>query len=200
MYRMYMYQMEFGLTYLRMFVYIILITKILTFAPIIIYIFNEKFDFLKCSFAIWVCMYCAINFINIERIIVDTNVNRVSDTRKIDYEYICSIASEDSFDILEGELEKNNLNAMERFDVTNTVYKLANDSKEMEWQEFNIPKWKVKEKNIDIDELENELEQLKEDARKEELRQKRKSYRIKVPPKRLRLGHQLKLLRLTQKL
>lgn len=175
MYRMYMYQMEFGLTYLRMFVYIILITEILTFAPIIIYIFNEKFDFLKCSFAIWVCMYCAINFINIERIIVDTNVNRVSDTRKIDYEYICSIASEDSFDILEGELEKNNLNAMERFDVTNTVYKLANDSKEMEWQEFNIPKWKVKEKNIDIDELENELEQLKEDARKEELRQKRKA-------------------------
>ena len=175
MYRMYMYQMEFGLTYLRMFVYIILITEILTFAPIIIYIFNEKFDFLKCSFAIWVYMYCAINFINIERIIVDTNVNRVSDTRKIDYEYICSIASEDSFDILEGELEKNNLNAMERFDVTNTVYKLANDSKEMEWQEFNIPKWKVKEKNIDIDELENELEQLKEDARKEELRQKRKA-------------------------
>ena len=175
MYRMYMYQMEFGLTYLRMFVYIILITEILTFAPIIIYIFNEKFDFMKCSFAIWVCMYCVINFINIERIIVDTNVNRVSDTRKIDYEYICSIASEDSFDILEGELEKNNLNAMERFDVTNTVYKLANDSKEMEWQEFNIPKWKVKEKNIDIDELENELEQLKEDARKEELRQKRKA-------------------------
>ena len=175
MYRMYMYQMEFGLTYLRMFVYIILITEILTFAPIIIYIFNEKFDFLKCSFAIWVCMYCVINFINIERIIVDTNVNRVSDTRKIDYEYICSIASEDSFDILEGELEKNNLNAMERFDVTNTVYKLANDSKEREWQEFNIPKWKVKEKNIDIDELENELEQLKEDARKEELRQKRKA-------------------------
>ena len=175
MYRMYMYQMEFGLTYLRMFVYIILITEILTFAPITIYIFNEKFDFMKCSFAIWVCMYCAINFINIERIIVDTNVNRVSDTRKIDYEYICSIASEDSFDILEGELEKNNLNAMERLDVTNTVYKLANDSKEMEWQEFNIPKWEVKEKNIDIDELENELEQLKEDARKEELKQKRKA-------------------------
>ena len=47
MFRMYMYQMEFGLTYLRIFVYIILITELLTFIPIIKYIFNEKFDFLN---------------------------------------------------------------------------------------------------------------------------------------------------------
>lgn len=166
MYRMYMYQMEFGLTYLRMFVYIILITEILTFIPITIYIFYEKFDFMKCSFVIWICIYCAINFINIERIIVDTNVNRTSSTRGIDYEYICSIASEDSFDILEAELQKDNLNALDKLRLTKTLLTLANESKEMDWQEFNRAKWRVNEKNIDtqgidekINELDNEIKQ-----------------------------------------
>lgn len=175
MYRMYMYQTEFGLTYLRMFVYIILITEILTFVPITIYIFYEKFDFMKCSFAIWICVYCVINFINIERIIVDTNVNRTSSTRGIDYEYICSIASEDSFDILEAELQKDNLNALDELRLTRTLLTLANEAKEMDWQEFNISKWRVNEKNIDTQELEIQVENLDDDAKEEELRQRREA-------------------------
>lgn len=175
MYRMYMYQTEFGLTYLRMFVYIILITEILTFVPITIYIFYEKFDFMKCSFVICICIYCTINFINIERIIVDTNVNRTSSTRGIDYEYICSIASEDSFDILEAELQKDNLNALDELRLTRTLLTLANESKEMDWQEFNISKWRVNEKNINIDLLEKEIRDLDDDAKEEELRQRREA-------------------------
>ena len=175
MYRMYMYQMEFGLTYLRMFVYIILITEILTFVPVTIYIVYEKFDFMKCSFVIWICIYCAINFINIERIIVDTNVNRTSSTRGIDYEYICSIASEDSFDILEAELQKDNLNALDELRLTKTLLTLANESKEMDWQEFNRAKWRVNEKNIKIDLLEKEIRDLDDDAKEEELRQRREA-------------------------
>lgn len=175
MYRMYMYQMEFGLTYLRMFVYIILITEILTFVPITIYIFYEKFDFMKCSFVICICIYCTINFINIERIIVDTNVNRTSSTRGIDYEYICSIASEDSFDILEAELQKDNLNALDELRLTRTLLTLANESKEMDWQEFNRAKWRVNEKDIDTQELEIQVENLDDDAKEEELRQRREA-------------------------
>ena len=175
MYRMYMYQTEFGLTYLRMFVYIILITEILTFVPITIYIFYEKFDFMKCSFVICICIYCTINFINIERIIVDTNVNRTSSTRGIDYEYICSIASEDSFDILEAELQKDNLNALDELRLTRTLLTLANESKEMDWQEFNRAKWRVNEKDIDTQELEIQVENLDDDAKEEELRQRREA-------------------------
>ena len=104
-----------------------------------------------------------------------TNVNRTSSTRGIDYEYICSIASEDSFDILEAELQKDNLNALDELRLTRTLLTLANEAKEMDWQEFNISKWRVNEKNIDTQELEIQVENLDDDAKEEELRQRREA-------------------------
>src|SRR5699024_10363997 len=64
MYRMYMYEMEYGLTYLRIFVYLILITEIISFIPVIIYIFNKNFDIMKWLFIIWICVYCIANYMN----------------------------------------------------------------------------------------------------------------------------------------
>ncbi len=168
MYRMYMYQMEFGLTYLRMFVYIILITELLTFIPIIIYIFNEKFDFLKWSSIIWICIYCIINYMNIEKIIINYNINNTNSDRSIDYGYIAEIASEDSFEILEGKLEDNNISSLDRLEITRKVLNLKAESKEIKWQEFNISKWKVREKNIDTQKLFNEVIELENKAYEEE--------------------------------
>ena len=160
MYRMYMYQMEFGLTYLRMFVYIILITEILTFIPISIYIFDDKFDFLKWSLVIWICVYCAVNYINIEKIIINYNINKTNSTRAIDYEYISNIASEDSFDILSKKSEDSNIDFSDRLEITETLLKLVNDSNNISWQEFNISKWRVKQENIDIEQLNDEVNDL----------------------------------------
>lgn len=160
MYRMYMYQMEFGLTYLRMFVYIILITEILTFIPIIKYIFNEKFDFLKWSLVIWICVYCIVNYMNIEKIIIGYNVNRSESTRAIDYGYISKIASEDSFDILTEKQEDSNIDFPEKLEITETLLKLVNNSSHMGWQDFNISRWRVKQKNIDIEQLNDEVNNL----------------------------------------
>lgn len=169
MYRMYMYQMEFGLTYLRMFVYIILITELLTFIPIVIYIFNEKFDFLKWSGIIWICIYCIINYMNIEKIIINYNISNTNSDRTIDYEYISEIASEDSFGILEEKLEDNNISSSDRLEITRKVLNLGIDSKEIKWQEFNISKWRVREKNIDTQKLFNEVIELENKAYEEEL-------------------------------
>lgn len=168
MYRMYMYQMEFGLTYLRMFVYIILITELLTFIPIIIYIFNEKFDFLKWSSIIWICIYCIINYMNIEKIIINYNINNTNSDSSIDYGYIAKIASEDSFEVLEGKLEDNNISSLDRLEITRKVLNLKAESKEIKWQEFNISKWKVREKNIDTQKLFNEVIELENKAYEEE--------------------------------
>lgn len=169
MYRMHMYQMEFGLTYLRMFVYIILITELLTFIPIVIYIFNEKFDFLKWSGIIWICIYCIINYMNIEKIIINYNISNTNSDRTIDYEYISEIASEDSFGILEEKLEDNNISSSDRLEITRKVLNLGIDSKEIKWQEFNISKWRVREKNIDTQKLFNEVIELENKAYEEEL-------------------------------
>ena len=161
MLRMYMYQMEFGLTYLRIFVYVILITELLTFIPIIKYIFNEKFDFLKWCFIIWIGVYCIVNYMNMEKIIISYNIGRNSSIREVDYEYISQIASQDSFDILQEKLEDNNIDFEERLEFTKTIQKLASYSKDISWQEFNISKWKVQKKNIDLEQLNDEVNQLK---------------------------------------
>ena len=161
MLRMYMYQMEFGLTYLRIFVYVILITELLTFIPIIKYIFNEKFDFLKWCFIIWIGVYCIVNYMNMEKIIISYNIGRNSSIREVDYEYISQIASQDSFDILQEKLEDNNIDFEERLELTKTIQKLASYSRDISWQEFNISKWKVQKKNIDLEQLNDEVNQLK---------------------------------------
>ena len=163
MYRMHMYEMEYGLTYLRTFVYVILLTELAIFVPTIAYIFNEKFDFIKWCFIIVICAYCGVNFANIEKIIIDKNLNRNITTTPIDYDYIYSIASEDSYGVLEEKLKEENINTSEKLEITKILLNISSNSKEMEWQEFNISRWKMKEKNIDEQELKNKKQEL-EDA------------------------------------
>ena len=167
MYRMYMYEMEYGLTYLRIFVYIILITEILAFIPVIIYIFNENYDFMKWCFIIGICTYCITNFINIESIIVSKNINRNS-TQPIDYEYIYNNASADSYEILEEKLQKEDITDTEKLDILNVLLKISSNTKDLSWQEFNISKYKMKERDIDTQELNKEIEEIKEKLEKQE--------------------------------
>lgn len=150
MYRMYMYETEYGLTYLRIFVYIILITEILVFIPITIYIFNEKFDFMKWCFIIGISVYCIVNYINIENIIISKNINRNENIQDIDYEYISRIVSIDSYNILEEKINnKKDITPKEKLNILNILQDLANDQKDLSWQEFNISKWKLRQKNIE---------------------------------------------------
>ena len=114
--------MEYGLTYLRSFVYIILITEIIAFIPIIKYILNEKFDFIKWCFIIVISAYCIANYINLENIIIKQNITKTN-THPIDYKYISNIASEDSYDILEKRLQEDITDA-EKLDILNILLKI----------------------------------------------------------------------------
>lgn len=157
MYRMHMYETEYGLTYLRTFSYIILLTEIITFIPIIKYILSEKFDFIKWIFIICVCVYCIINYINIEKVIINKNINRNINTTSIDYEYISNIASEDSYSILEERLKEKNISSLERLEINKILLKLTDNSKDMKWQEFNISRWKIQEKSVNAQELKDKI-------------------------------------------
>lgn len=152
MYRMYLYEIEYGLTYLRMFVFIILITELVTFIPIIVYIFNIKFDFMKWCLAIGLSSYCIVNCMNIENIIVRENVNRKSE-HSVDYKYIYSIASEDSYETLENKLYQGDISYEERKIIINTLNKIKDKNKEISWQEFNISRYKLLKKNVNTFEL-----------------------------------------------
>lgn len=160
MYRMHMYEMEYGLTYLRIFVYIILITEILTLIPIIYYILNEKFDFIKWSFIIVVSIYCIVNYMNLEKIIINKNINRETNTVPIDYKYISKIISEDSYEILEKKLENKNTTETEKIKILNILSQLVKGSKNLSWQEFNISKWEFKDKEINMQKLNEDIIEL----------------------------------------
>ena len=167
MYRMYMYEMEYGLTYLRLFVYLILITEIIAFIPVMIHIFNKNFDFIKWSFIICIGAYCIVNYMNLEQIIVSRNINRTS-SRPIDYKYIYRISSADSYEIIKERLQKEDITAKEKLHILNIIQKLADTSEELSWQEFNISKFELQKDNIDMQKLYNDIEETKEQIENEE--------------------------------
>ncbi len=171
MYRMYMYEMEYGLTYLRMFVYIILVTEIICFIPILLSILNKRQHFIKACFIIVLCIYCVINYMNLEKIIIKKNMDRQISSVPVDYEYIASIASEDSFNILEEKLQDENRTTKEKLEIVDILLRLANNAKSLSLQEWNISKAKMK--NVDIENLQKEretLEKIYDEERKNEER------------------------------
>ena len=160
MYRMYMYETEFGLTYLRTFVYVILITEIIAFIPTVVYIYNKKFDLMKWYFIVGIFAYCIANYMNIEGVIISKNINR-NNIHPIDYEYISNIASEDSYQILEGRLSKEDITAEEKLDILEILLNIASNNKDLSWQEFNISKYKLQKRKVNIQELNKEIEENK---------------------------------------
>lgn len=167
MYRMYMYSSEYGFTYLRIFVYIILITEIITFIPILIYIFNDKIDFLKWCFIISIIVYCSINYINIENIIVNQNINK-EDSSKIDYEYLYNIATADSYKTFKVKLDNEKTSNNEKVEIINILLNIINQNKNMTWQEFNISKHQAGKDLNNEKKLNEEKKKLQEQIQEQE--------------------------------
>lgn len=167
MYRMYMYSSEYGFTYLRIFVYIILITEIITFIPILIYIFNDKIDFLKWCFIISIIVYCSINYINIENIIVNQNINK-EDSSKIDYEYLYNIATADSYKTFKVKLDNEKTSNNEKVEIINILLNIINQNKDMTWQEFNISKHQAGKDLNNEKKLNEEKKKLQEQIQEQE--------------------------------
>ena len=91
-YRMYLYELQYGYTYLRLSVYCFLVLELIIFIPTILYILNKKIDLLKVYFNIFIIWYVVINFMNFDYIISYNNVNRfIKGTiteEKLDTEYL----------------------------------------------------------------------------------------------------------------
>ena len=82
-FRMYLYEQEYGYTYLRLFVYFILVTETLILIPILMNLLGKNLNIFKLSLKIIVTMYVILNFINIDLVIAKNNINRyLKDSRK----------------------------------------------------------------------------------------------------------------------
>ena len=88
LYRMYLYDMAYGYTILRLLVYVTLLTEIILLIPTIIYIYKDKFKILKYYLIIIVSVYSLINLFSIDKVIASNNINRYYRSDKLDYEYL----------------------------------------------------------------------------------------------------------------
>lgn len=93
--RMTLYQQNYGYTRLRILVDLTLITEIILLIPTIIYILKNKIDLIKTYFVIIITMYCLVNFINIDKIIMKNNFNRYKETGYIDLNYLMEMNNSD---------------------------------------------------------------------------------------------------------
>jgi len=144
-YRMRLYELEYGYTTLRLFVYIILGTEAVLTIPTVMYILNTKVPLLKCCLAIIITVYTVINFINMDNIIADRNVDRYFETGRIDIEYLVNGLSIDAAPQIYRLLGSSDN------DIKSKVYEyfknIDQHTQTTSLFEFNFYKYKVKNLN-----------------------------------------------------
>lgn len=140
--RMYFYESAYGYTLLRLLVYCILFTESILFIPTILYILDKKINLPKCYFTIIIIIYVCMNFANFDNIIANRNVNRYTETGKIDMHYLQNNTGTDSINqilrILEVNIDVDNVKN-EANTYLQKVYNELNEEK-TDFRNFNISK------------------------------------------------------------
>lgn len=164
MFRMYLYEQEYGYTYLRLFVYFILATEILILIPILMNSCGQKLDTFNISLKIIICMYIILNFINIDYIIARNNIDRYlanPEENRLDAFYISDFTGTDainekikllnaSSDGLSYERKEYMNNVKQTIKSELLSYK--NRRQDFKWQEWNLSKMEAYNllKNINL--------------------------------------------------
>ncbi len=120
-YRMYMYDVAYGYTFLRLMVYVTLITELLLLIPTIIYIYKDKFKVLKYYLIIMVSVYSLINLVSIDKVIAFNNINRYYRSDKLDYEYLENYRADNIpilYDLYKNTKDKDLKNELEDYFIT----------------------------------------------------------------------------------
>ena len=149
--RMNLYESEFGYTFLRLMVYVILITETIALIPTICYILKKKVNLFKTYIVIAVTMYVIINFANIDHLIAKNNINRAQNNlqgeytkREIDIDYLIENLGTDSVSEIV-YLYTTVTDSQDKRKINNYLYNMYQDVKEdRTWQEWNLSKDRAK--------------------------------------------------------
>lgn len=166
MFRMYLYEQEYGYTYLRLFVYFILAIEILILIPVLMNICGQKLDTFNISLKIIICMYIILNFINIDYIIARNNIDRYLENpekNRLDAFYISDCTGTDAINekikLLNASSEGLSYERKEYMNnIKQTIknellsYKNKYKHQDFKWQEWNLSKMNAYNlvKNIDL--------------------------------------------------
>lgn len=138
--RMNEYVKSFGLTFLRISVYFSLLAEIIVMIPTLIYILKGKLDLNIIYFTVCLCLYVIFNVINVNGIIGSFNVYKLSQTGKIDLNYIESIGEDATVSLIKC-LDSGFLTVNQKHDVAITLSNLKSKYENgFDIREFSISK------------------------------------------------------------
>lgn len=153
--RMNLYEIEYGYTYLRLFVYAILITEFILLIPIIIKLLGKQINLLKITIIVITSVYVTLNFINIDSLIASKNINRYlkNSKRDLDFYYLEISTGIDAIPDIVKLLNAQDKNLKEEVIRYLKSAKKQMNLKQVKWQEYNIAEERAKKLLNNIKEL-----------------------------------------------
>ncbi|MBK5240463.1 DUF4173 domain-containing protein [Clostridium sp.] len=141
-YKMSLYEQTYGYTYLRVFVHIFMLMLFMLFIVALIGIWNRKMPLNKVLIVIVLSMFIFLNYINVDKIIAEKNIDIYYKTQKIDVQYLRNLSYDAIAEILKLKDDSN-------LDVARQVNSYLDDVKkelreEHSWYEFNYSKYKAR--------------------------------------------------------
>ena len=138
-YRMYLYEQEYGYTFLRLMVYVALITEAILIIPTVLYILDFKINLTKTYFVVIIVMYIIVNYINIDNIIAKRNIDRYFEDQTGTYELDMNYLETLSIDAV-GQVErlKGTNDEFLEFQVRVFLDNAKTEVENITWQNFNI--------------------------------------------------------------
>lgn len=152
-FRMNLYEKAYGYTYLRLFVYYILVTEFILILPIGLWILDKKIDILKWTIGIVTIMYMVLNFSNIESTIAKRNVDRYFENQEeneIDLEYLFHHTGTDAIGQIKRLLNAKDESVVKRVEEYLQLEKEELQNIKTSWQETNLSEINAKEELINI--------------------------------------------------
>lgn len=158
--RMYLYEQEYGYTFLRLLVYFILLTELILAIPTFVYVFNKKISLLKYYIVIISTMLVLLNFTNVDKTIARRNVDKyISEVNlkdkeaKIDIKYLKRLSVDAIPEIVRLYQNTSNVSLksnIERYLKYNPKIASRSDKKirvlfeHKNFQEFNLSQYEAK--------------------------------------------------------
>ncbi|MCP4138549.1 MAG: DUF4173 domain-containing protein [bacterium] len=144
-YKMYLYEAAYGFTYLRFFTHAFMILLFVLFLLTLYSIWVKRFSLVKGYLVTIILFYTALNYVNVDKRIMNANIDRYRETEKIDIDYLSKL----SFDAIPGLVEfTESLNTtVESYTRDLMEEKLRGRKRTMKetnpWQSFNVSRYQA---------------------------------------------------------
>lgn len=133
--RMSLYEESYGFTQLRMYVHIFMLIMLVLFIIALLKIWFERISLFKMSFISVMVMYIAINYMNIDAVIAENNIERYGRTGKVDIRYLSMLSDDALPQIVEFAKSAHLSMIQDDKGILNSRYELLDY--EFGWMEYN---------------------------------------------------------------